>query len=139
MTVVTFIVGVVFLLSGKIRYPHNDTYNVLPVHSMAFSRDLVGSTRATNCLFTLIGTALMVIGLIVRLAVEAGRGKTVNRIIVADIIFMLVTTVAIVFSFITVDYGNAIFLVGAILIACCGVLTIIHMLLSIIKKLICGE
>lgn len=144
LTILTFIVGVAFLFGGMIRYPAYDsdgtsTYNLLPFHITAFSSSLVGSTRATNCLFTLIGTILMAISLVIKFIVETKYSKFINKIITVDIISILATAVAIVFSFLTVDYGNDTFLVGAILIASCGILITVHTLLSIIKKKVCGK
>ena len=147
LTVLTFIVGAVFVFSGKIRYPiylEDSTceYRQLPFHITAFSSSLVGSSRATRCLLSIIGIILLAVSITVKFAIDIKCGKHskfTNRAITMDVISILVAAFAIVFSFLTVGFANGAFLVGAILIASCALFILIHLLLSIAGKLSLGK
>ena len=139
LTIVTFIVGTVFLCTARIDVHYeqyeNGTSHWITDNYIAAAFD--GWDVSILCIFTIIDTILMLVVLFVKLKSEIKHNKDDNRTIITDILTLLVSSIPVVFSALTVDYyANVGLLLFLIISASSSILIGIHLILLLIKKLV---
>ena len=118
-TIITFIVGIVFLLCTKIeycyRYDYIDEWGVSRPYYIDtdFSYLQIGFNLCEEfefkCLFAVIGAILSAICLVVQFILDCRKKKNATALLIVDILTILSLTVAIVFGFLSMDGGYGVY------------------------------